>query len=370
MKTKKNGQVLVLFALLLFVLCGLAALGIDVGYLYSVRHELQRSADAGALAGASAFFDGDWNDPVVRAAADARARDFASRDPVAAVRLDPGGEVAVDFPAQPRIRVTTSRTVNLFFARVFGAATRQVSASASAEAVTVNRRLPCIMPWGIPFPWNDTNGDGLYTPGEDVYDEGCNTGNPLTSFCTGTRIILKVSNKADNLALPTLQQEAGHFFALDFGAGAKTYRDSITASCPGGDPLSIGDSVPLQPGNIVGPTVQGVSTDADSLISRDPSSTWDVAENKPWSPAYPLSNGAWLTSPRLVRVPIYDPRILLSSGKTDIQIAAFAGFWIESCDKVGQQGTVVGRFIDLPGTGESGGSESGGPALRQIRLVE
>ena len=55
MKKSDRGQVLVLVALAIFVLLGLAALGIDVGYMYSVRHELQRTADAGALAGVVPF---------------------------------------------------------------------------------------------------------------------------------------------------------------------------------------------------------------------------------------------------------------------------------------------------------------------------
>ncbi len=52
-----RGQVLMLVALMLVVLVGFAALGIDVAYMYSVRHELQRCADSGALAGASWFVD-------------------------------------------------------------------------------------------------------------------------------------------------------------------------------------------------------------------------------------------------------------------------------------------------------------------------
>ena len=58
MRRMKKGQVLVLFVMGLVVLIGMAALGIDVGYMYSVRHDLQRCADAGALAGASRFING------------------------------------------------------------------------------------------------------------------------------------------------------------------------------------------------------------------------------------------------------------------------------------------------------------------------
>ena len=52
-----RGQVLVLVALAIVVLLVMAALAIDVGFMYTTRHELQRSADAGALAGASALRD-------------------------------------------------------------------------------------------------------------------------------------------------------------------------------------------------------------------------------------------------------------------------------------------------------------------------
>ena len=103
MKRSDKGQVLVLVALAIFVLLGLAALGIDVGFMYNVRHELQRSADAGALAGASSFTTGDWNDTSMsltspRGIADFRAREFAAKDKVVQTTLNPATEVAVSFP--------------------------------------------------------------------------------------------------------------------------------------------------------------------------------------------------------------------------------------------------------------------------------
>jgi len=119
-----RGQVLVLVALAIFVLLGFAALGIDVGFMYSVRHELQRSADAGALAGASKWTESaspwtsSFSDPVMIEARD-RARYFASRDKVVTTPLDntlDEAEIIVRFPSEYRIRVTTQRTVPLFFA--------------------------------------------------------------------------------------------------------------------------------------------------------------------------------------------------------------------------------------------------------------
>ena len=97
MRIGNRGQVLLVFVAALLALLGIAALGIDVGYMYTVRHELQRSTDAGALAGASAFFDGSWSDAAIRALADARARAFASKDKVATSALSPGSNRSFPF---------------------------------------------------------------------------------------------------------------------------------------------------------------------------------------------------------------------------------------------------------------------------------
>ena len=51
----RKGAVIVLVAVLLVVLLGCAALAVDIGYLYVARAELQRTADAAALAGVQAL---------------------------------------------------------------------------------------------------------------------------------------------------------------------------------------------------------------------------------------------------------------------------------------------------------------------------
>ncbi len=382
MKRNEKGQVLVLVALAMFVLLGLAALGIDVGYMYTVRNELQRSADAGALAGASAFTTGDWNDTSMaldhpRGIADARAREFAAKDKVIQTTLNPASEVAVSFDSGPdRIAVVTSRNADLFFARIFGIANQLITARAVAEAAVVDQRLPCVKPWGIPYPWNDADGDKQYDTGETIYNM-CPEGTFIpdnNTFCQGTPLILKIgtpSGKPGQPDIASLQQEPGHFFALDFGSGGRTYNDLIKGGCADGSLVSVGDEIPLEPGNMVGPTYQGVTTDSDSLVNQDPTSHWNDAKQLPESDLY--HDGNWMNSPRVVRIPIYDPNIALSNGKDSMVVAALAGFWVERCEKQGQQGTVYGRFIPGSAFGETTGPNPGptaGPALKTIRLVE
>lgn len=365
-----RGQVLLVFLGALLALLGVAALGIDVGYLYTVRHELQRCTDAGALAGASAFLSGNWSDGATRSVADGRARAFAAKDKVAAAILSSGSEVAVAFPAQDRVRVDAARNVNLFFARLFIGPTRTVTAYSVAEASVVDTNVKGLKPWGIPFPWEDTNGNDLFDPGETVHRD-CPEGilDPSRYFCPGTRVILKIgtpenSPKNPN-GLPSLQQESGHFFALALdGTGGSVYRDTIVNGS--NTPVTVGDAITLEPGNMVGPTRQGTR----ELIDADANSQWNDAANLPESGLYHAGDGSWMNSPRVIRIPIYDQEVALTNGRTDMVVAGFGGFWIESIDN--HQATVIGRYIPMRAFGQSGpaAGPTAGPVLKTLRLVE
>jgi hypothetical protein len=278
----------------------------------------------------------------------------------------------VSFPSRDRVRVDATRTVNLFFSRMFLGPTRTVTAYSVAEASVVSRNVRGLKPWGIPYPWEDLDNDGYFDPGEPVHRD-CPEGVANTDlyFCQGTRVNVKIgepSKSSQNGSdLPSTQQESGHFFCLDFDtAGGMGYRDSIRFDSP--FLVSAGQSVPLEPGNMVGPTVQGVS----DLIQGDPHSSWNSSTNLPDSPMYTSQSGsdAWMGSPRLVRIPIYDPEDALTNGKADMVVASFAGFWIEGIDH--HLGTITGRLVPMRAIG-SGGPSAGpvsGPILRSIRLVE
>ena len=69
---------------------------------------------------------------------------------------------------------------------------------------------------GIPYPWNDVDGDKKFDPGETVYNM-CPEGTFIpdnNTFCQGTPLILKIgtpSGKPGQPDIASLQQEPGHF---------------------------------------------------------------------------------------------------------------------------------------------------------------
>lgn len=176
---RRRGNVLVFFTLAMVVIMVILALAVDYGYLCSVRAQLQRTADAAALAGASALYEPEGSlesgwyylapDPVQ---ARLEARRFVRVNPAAArsvdVRLNetntPGGDIVVgrlfhppnlqeplnltfDPPNTVQVRVPLTADhgngpVGLFFARVMGRDTADVHATATATIW-----YPALMPF-------------------------------------------------------------------------------------------------------------------------------------------------------------------------------------------------------------------------------
>jgi len=421
MKRGNRGQVLVLLAISILVLLGMVALAVDLGYLWSVRHELQRCADAGALAGASRFIPpdtGDWADTTVQAEAEARARDFASRDKVATSTLKPApadNEIIVTIdsadPGVDRIKVRTQRVMPLFFARVFGRQSQLVYAEAVAEAATLTKNVRCLVPWAVSLPWSNfdpelveqgrdpkyvfDNSDVVHTLAEsEAYCAQQNLG--VTAYDVATHQIIGEPSERDNYlcqgslrilktALPGETMQPGWFSPLDFSSllvncpddapvdqGANLYRYLIMDPCACGTKISLNDplfQIPQEKGNMVGPTIQGVAPEGEggwdgSIMDDDPGAYWDTDSNSPVSGKYFGDNT--YKSPRIIRVPLYDP----SQGllKKSVDPVNIVGFWVEDISE--HQGTVTGRFVTVPGLGEDGGGEGEGSTVKMLRLVK
>ncbi len=146
----ERGQTIILVAVAIVSLLAMAALAIDVVTLYVARTEIQRAADAAALAGAKGIADsgvttlqpGDINLSTVETMAQSMALSSINAvlpvNPVGGTAPSLVGTPTVTYNTpnnnNPQITVTLQRTgLPTFFARILGQRTALVTASATAE---------------------------------------------------------------------------------------------------------------------------------------------------------------------------------------------------------------------------------------------
>jgi Flp pilus assembly protein TadG len=144
-RPRERGQTIILVAVALVSLLAMAALAIDVVTLYVARSEMQRAADAAALAGAKAFVDSGITTDPTNATRQALAQTMATsviNSIVSQNKISGGppvlaGAPTFDFtrPGNPQVSVTLQRTdLPTFFARIWGRRLTTVTAAAVAEA--------------------------------------------------------------------------------------------------------------------------------------------------------------------------------------------------------------------------------------------
>ncbi|MEX1158278.1 MAG: pilus assembly protein TadG-related protein [Thermomicrobiales bacterium] len=129
LRRAEPGQVLIIFALAIFVLVGFVALSIDAGFLMAERRQTQSAADAGALAAAKSLFDGKTGE--ITAAGVAYASDNADvPDEGVVVNWPPSSG---DFAGDNRyVEVQVTADVDKFFVGAVYSGDWEVDASAVA----------------------------------------------------------------------------------------------------------------------------------------------------------------------------------------------------------------------------------------------
>jgi hypothetical protein len=170
----EHGQTILLVAISLVALLAMAALAIDVVTLYVARSEIQRAADAAALAGAKAIADSsvttlllaDPNAATVQgwapAAATARINALL-QDNLVAGTAPTLTSATVDWSRQgdPHVTVILNRPgLPTFFSKIWGLNAASVAATATAEAYNP-ANLPTITPIAPTSvkPWLVANAD-------------------------------------------------------------------------------------------------------------------------------------------------------------------------------------------------------------------
>ncbi|HZM17588.1 MAG TPA: pilus assembly protein TadG-related protein [Candidatus Krumholzibacteria bacterium] len=360
LRSRQNrGSALLMVTVAIAALISFAIIAIDGAVLMTTKGQLQKAADAAALAGASGLLAADEAEATDRAIAFA-GFNRAVQDSMRDVVITPDD---VSFPEADHIRVTTHRTaatgdpLRTYFRRIvdpFNSNTADVTAVAEAWCYDVCE-TPCLKPWSIPDRWNDVNANNKYDAGE-AYDPDV-TGYKAPGDI-GLSIVLKVGN-------PQQAIERGVFFPvcyppLDYPgekplSGGEWYRTWISECEP--YLVGPGDRLQTETGNKSGPTRQGVT----ALLAQDPGARWNASSGT-------VVNSAYGTSPRIVLVPFFDPTRPPTSGGSWVHVTRVGAFFIEGQNG---QGDVVGRFMKITTQGlPCPGGGNGSSMVKGIGLIE
>lgn len=306
---------MVILALALAALVGVAACGVDAFYLYWNKNQLQNGMDAAALAGATYLGDlrlADGNSLCVYpTTAQNAACTYALSNGVALSEIQ---SIVVD-QANYTVTVSAHRMVPALFGKVVGIKQYTVAAT-SVAALRGLQSAPAVIPIGLSYltPYEYGQSISIHMPSQD--DTRCGAG------CW------------QGLALQSLDRG-------NVGGSAFTENLGYGCNCT----VSIGDVLTGEPGAKVGPINEGI---AERLSSAgiDPSGTW--SQHNPGDP-------------RAVTAPLVDWGSCLVSGggrTCSPVVKGFAEMWITGADG----STINAVFIRqvAPGApGPPGGSEAG-----------
>lgn len=419
----ERGAVLVHAALAMLALMAFNALVIDYGALWVSRTQAQNAADAAALAGALSLAFDDPDD-IPRAQSNAAAAGTANiildappsiipATDVTLVPCPPGAPGLPDMCIRANVYRSTARANALptFFAQIVGITSQNIRATATAQ-VTTGNAVECMKPWAVADKWDENWEDGKPNPGNwttdsdfDKYKKQGNNyvldptvttpdvyiaptadspgtgfapfdarGNPTSDY--GLPLTLKIGSSENRLS-------SGWFQALDLpnpdgssGTGATSYRNSIK-NC-NATIFQIGDTVPTETGDMIGPTRQGIEGGGPggmALTEKDPGATWNTSTKSIAGSCAPgvCADGQWYArSPRIVPVPLFSLDTFFDgspNGKATVTITNIMGFFIEGMCGTGNK-DVCGRLVAIPGMTKGGGSvDETASFLRKVLLV-
>lgn len=377
----ERGMSLVFVALGFMGFFAATMLAIDVGMLMTARSQAQNSADAGALAGAVAMAFNNFDDhspsgPAVTSAI-RQATDNKVMYENVSVTPDDVEFLRDSDGVYSQVRVTVYRSaargnpVSTLVASLFGISTANIGAVATAEVSPAD--MPARwFPFMIPDRWSErqdpagfnamTSYFNLYDnhrnllPNPDVYVDNTHkvgyTGyDPILD--AGTEIYIKA---AQGQQVSPSEYNPIAISGMD-GTGASRYRDAIINGGPAST-LSFGDAIIPEPGNVVGPTAQGVG----DLMSLYPDARWDT------SCSCVTGNPEHIKMREGV-IPLYDPykyEVGKQSGRyADFFVAGFLGVFIERMDG----GQVVARIVPVAGKRSANGPWPEHSFIKAIRLI-
>lgn len=428
-RNKERGQTILLVAVSMITLLGLAALAIDVVTLYVARSEAQRAADAGALAGAKMLVDSGLTTDPCNATLATTAQTLAISQAQAVVQQNNiAGQAAqtitVNFPnsssancpnafgINPQVVVTLQRTgLPTFFSRVWSRAAGSVSAVATAEAYNPSNSgglnatgsvVPiaprCAKPMVLPNCDPRGNSNPPCTPTSPTFINLA-TGaiqNP-GQFVSGGVIneVMMLASACKKFprgsCVPQAAVTAGLYYpialspsALHLCPGCSTSAGGFQQDlecCNASAPVC-GQQIPVD--FTVNPDPPGggeASNGGQCLIHQNPGQGQDVIDtatqspdlfiagsNNPFVGTSIQTNDHIVTSDSIVTIPLYDGLTVPAAGSS-VTIIGFLQVFIDAVDN---QGNITATVLNVSGCGNSpaGTPLQGAATSVPVRLVQ
>jgi Flp pilus assembly protein TadG len=334
----ERGQALVLFVLGLAVFCGLVGLAIDVGQIVATRTDLQKTADAAALAAAQDL-------PITTLAkitADTYVSDNGGSSTSATVTF------TQTYAANDTVTVEAKRHVSYSFMRALGLSGTDVTAKATVRVGNYVGGTG-VLPWGF-IASND--------PTSTLLQNSCFIGfgeDGLPDFQTNQSCTLKFGAGTN---------AGGDFGSLAIGqTGADEYRGNIRDGSSA--PVKKGDQLEPQTGNMEGPTDQGVK----DRLAAVPSNCDTAAEAlEPDGYGGMRVTDACESSPNIIVIPVVD-QIDNSNNPNKSTVLGFAFMFLEGQTKQGGQTQIVAQFINFVEELPNGVYEGFGDGPQAIDLI-
>jgi hypothetical protein len=301
----KRGTSAIIFLLTSTLFIGAVAFVTDAGLMYLEKGRLQNAVDAIALAAIQDY-------PKGKAAMLTQAYHYAELNDIS-----PDDLIIEITNENKKITVVTSKNIQMFFARIFNITDANVQAKASAKIGTIVA----------------TDGIKPLAVEEQNFEFG----------------------KTYTLKKGAGEAYSGNYGALALGGtGGINYRNNLQYGYHGdieiGDMIAIGEDMDTEPGNMSGPTYEGVRY----LLNKDTCASHDLTNLQK-------------NCPRLIIIPVIDSFSI--EGRSSVRIMGFANFFLEETTYDGGKTEVKGKFIRTLGQGEISDTATGFGMLG-IKLVE
>lgn len=284
----ERGGVLVITAISMVTISGMAALATDAGAVMISQQRLQSAVDAAALAGASAFPQG----ATTAAQAQQNAQTAASMAVQYAQKNHAGASYTATADASAdTVDVTASEPFQLWFGQVLGIQTKNIQAHARTQVGTLGSGVGMV-------PITVTN----------------------QVFQYGQQVQLSSSSGTGS---------SGNYGFLDFsGNGAKGLEIDLQNGFT--FPLSVGEQVTSEPGVMTGDVKQAIDARLGAAQSNSVCSSLSTATDACTNVMY---------------IPVVDS--LPTGGSSQVTILGFAAFYLEGLAESGGHQVILGQFIHI-----------------------